>query len=105
MGVGTGVFVRLPDRIREHDADREWPDQRYVIAAVYGKALPLDARLQRTVDRLEEIVAMGLDVEAEQVVAEQSVQQLLAPGEDPEGLAIGPRDVPELGASAPGGPA
>ena len=39
---------------------------------------------------------MILDVEAEQVVAEQSVQDVLAPRADAERFAVRPRNVPEL---------
>ena len=58
--------------------------------------LVVDARLERAIDGVEEIVAVILDVETEQIVAEQAVQDVLLPRADAERLAVRPRDVPEL---------
>src|SRR2546422_9096229 len=49
------------------------------------------------IDAFEEIGAVIAQVKPEEVVAEQSVQQLFLPGESSECLAIGPRYMPELG--------
>ena len=58
--------------------------------------LVVDARLERAIDGVEEVVAVILHVKAEQIVAEQSVQDVLAPRADAKRLAVGPRNVPEL---------
>ena len=65
-------------------------------AAHDRKALVVDARLERPLDRLEKVVAVELDVERQQIVAEQAVQDLLAPGTDAKRLRVRPRNVPEL---------
>ena len=65
-------------------------------AAVHGERLLIDPRLHRAIDRLEEVVAVVLQMEAEQIVAEQTVEHLGLPRHDAERLGIGPRDVPEL---------
>ena len=59
--------------------------------------LVVDPRLERAVDRLHEVLAVVPDMEAQQVIAEHAVEQLLLPGEDAKDLAIRPGDVPELG--------
>ena len=82
--------------IRGH-ADRERTHLRQVAAPVDGKVLPLDARFQRTVHGVQKVVAVRLNVKADQVRAEQPVQQFVLPRADPEGLGIRPRDVPENG--------
>ena len=58
--------------------------------------LVVDARLERAIHGVQEIVAVILDMKPEQIVAEQAVQDVLLPRTDAEGLAVGPRDVPEL---------
>ena len=68
-----------------------------MLAAVHRKVLAIDARFQRSVHRLQEIVAMRLDMEADEVGAEHAVQHLALPGADGERLGIGPGNVPELG--------
>ena len=39
---------------------------------------------------------MILHVEGQQIVAQQPVEDLVLPGADAEGFAVGPRNVPEL---------
>jgi hypothetical protein len=58
-------------------------------------ALAVDARLEEAVDRVQEVVAVELRVEAQDACAEQAFEQLLAVRADPEQLAVGPGDVPE----------
>ena len=47
--------------------------------------------------RVEEIMAVRAQVEAEQIVAQKAVDQFFLPGEGAEGFLVGPGDVPELG--------
>ena len=68
-----------------------------MVAAVDGQALPIDAGLQRAVHGFQKIVAVRLDVEADEVRAKQAVQQLALPGANAERLRIGPGNVPEDG--------
>ena len=89
--VGRG---RLPLEI---DADGERPDARRVAAALHLRLLAVGPRLEVPVHGLQEVLAVVAQVEADQVVAEQAVEQLLLPGEGAERLRVGPGDVPELG--------
>ena len=66
-----------------------------MLAARHRESLPVDARLERPVDGLEEVVAVVLRVEPDQVGAQHAGQQLGLPGADAEGLEVRPRDVPE----------
>ena len=58
-------------------------------------SLAVDAALHEAVDRLDEVVAMELGMEAEDGASEQSVDDLIPPGTDAEGLRVWPRNVPE----------
>ena len=60
-----------------------------------GVLLPVDSRLEQPVHGVDEVVAMELRVKPEDARAEHSLQQLVAPGADPEPLRVGPGDVPE----------
>jgi hypothetical protein len=68
-----------------------------VAAARGAVVLVLDARLERAVDRVEEVPAVALHVEAQEVAAEQPVEELFGPGQEPPHLAVRPGDVPEVG--------
>ena len=60
-----------------------------------GETLPLDAGFKRAVDRLEEIIAVRLRLKADEIRAEQTVEQFALPRADAEGFGIRPRNVPE----------
>ena len=81
----------------EIDADREWPHQSRMTAPVHLVPIVVNPCFDLAVDRIQEVLAVVMNVEAEQVVAQQSVKQLFSPREGPEDLAIGPGNVPELG--------
>ena len=68
---------------------------RRVLTAHDGEAIPLDPSLDRPLHRLQEVVAVELRVEADEVGAEHAEQDLLLPGTDADGLEVRPRDVPE----------
>ena len=57
--------------------------------------LALDAAFQEAVDAFDEIVAVELDMEADDRAAEQALEDLLAPRADAEDFRIRPRDMPE----------
>ena len=78
------------------DADRIGPDAGRQPAAGHRKMLPVDLGFQRAVDGVQEVVAVVLDVEGQQVVAQQAVENFLLPGADAEHLGIRPGNVPEL---------
>src|SRR5438128_179762 len=73
------------------------PHAGRVVTAMNGEPLPLDAGFEEAVDGFQEIPAVCLDVEADDVRAEQAFEQLLAPGTDAECLRVRPRDMPEDG--------
>jgi hypothetical protein len=58
-------------------------------------ALAIDAGLQVPVHRIDEVVAMRLDVKADDAAAEEAFEELLAERTDPEQLGRRPGDVPE----------
>src|SRR5262245_36048374 len=72
-------------------------DLRGDTRARHRKVLPVYARFERTIDGVEKVVAVVLNVKRQQIVAEQSVEQLILPWANAENLAIRPGDVPELG--------
>ena len=78
------------------DADRKRADLGFVRGARDRKVLVVDARLDEAIDRVEKIVAMQLHVEAEQIAAEQAVEDLFLPRADAEGLPMRPWNVPEM---------
>jgi hypothetical protein len=57
--------------------------------------LAVDPGLEEAVDALQEVVAVGLGVEADDAAAQQPVEDLVAPRADAEALGVGPGDVPE----------
>ena len=59
------------------------------------KTVPLDAGFKGLIHRLQKIIAMRLDMEADQIGAQQSVQEFPLPGADPEGFRVGPGNMPE----------
>ena len=68
-----------------------------MVSPLDREVFPVDLRLQRTVHGLQEVVTVSLHVEANEVGAQQSVQQFSLPGTNVEGLGIGPWDMPEDG--------
>jgi hypothetical protein len=76
-------------------ADRKRPHQRAVAAQLDREVVPVEPRFEHAIDGVEEIVAVLLQVKAEQVGAEHAVEDLRTPRADAKRLGIGPRDVPE----------
>ena len=58
--------------------------------------LEVDQSFQVPVDGVEEVLAVVAEVEAEQIVAQQAVEQFLLPRKRPERLAVRPGNMPEL---------
>src|SRR5690242_4897710 len=77
------------------------PDQGR--ASPQNDAVPftVDPGLKLPVDGFEEVVAMVLDMEREEVIPKQALEELALPGTNPEGFRIGPRDMPELANDRP----
>jgi hypothetical protein len=60
------------------------------------RTLTLYPRLQLAGHRVQEVIAVVADVEAEQIVGKKSVQQLALPRTNAEDLGCRPRDMPEM---------
>ena len=62
---------------------------------VHGKAVPLRQRFHGVVHGLQKIIAVRLNVESDQVRAQQAVHQFPLPRANPEHFRVRPRNVPE----------
>src|SRR5216684_987030 len=56
-------------RLRQSHADRMGPNQCDVVIPVHGKTVPLDPALQELIHRVQEIIAVRLNMETDQVSA------------------------------------
>jgi hypothetical protein len=93
VAVSSGVALDALDR----DAERERLDPGGSTVVVDAVGVPVDGRaLEEPVRTLQEVFAVRRVVEAEEVVAEQSVQQVRCVGRQFEHLRRGPGDVPEV---------
>ena len=63
--------------------------------ALNRKTFPFNAGFNGGLDSFKKIVAVRLNVEANEVGTEKTVQKFALPGTNSEGLRIGPRDMPE----------
>ncbi len=98
----SGLVRGLGVRIGEGDTDGERADGSVVIEALDGEVLPTDAGLDDAIDRLQEVGAMRLNVESNEVSAQQSVDEFTLPGANTECFGIRPRNVPEDGDASVG---
>ena len=89
------VDIAFVLRIGIGDADGKWADQRLMALAADRKTIPVGVGFQSAIHGLEKIIAMRLNVKADQIGAEQAVQEFALPGTDPERFGIGPGNVPE----------
>src|SRR5258706_12282094 len=87
---GMAVFLKSnADGIGEHTGQ--------VSLAIHGEAVPFRERYDSAIDGGKKIVAMGLNVKADEIGAEQPVNQFALPGADAEDFGIRPGNVPEDG--------
>src|ERR1700730_18439711 len=63
--------------------------------ALYGEALAIDARFHNSIGCLEEVIAVRLYMETDQVGAQESIHQFSLPRTNAECLLVGPRNMPE----------
>ena len=68
-----------------------------MVQALHREVFPVDARFDNAVDRLQEVGAVRLNVEAEEIGAQQPVHQFALPRTNPERLRIRPGNMPEDG--------
>ncbi len=62
---------------------------------VYGEAVPLGKRFERAVHRLQKIVAVRLNVKANEIGAEKTIDEFALPRTDPENFRVRPGNMPE----------
>ena len=84
----AGFFMKL-------HANRVGPHSGNVALAAYRKAVPFGERFETAVHGFKEIVAMGLNMEADEIRAQQSFDEFALPRANSEDLCVGPGDVPE----------
>ena len=89
---GRGVRRRL---VGHGHADGIRTDERHVAPAVDGESVPFGQRFDGAIDGSQEVVAVRLRVEADEIGANQAVHQLALPRADAEDLGVRPRNVPE----------
>src|SRR5262249_18673902 len=94
-----GVWVRglwsLWRKLLKVHADGKGPDHGEVFVSLDREMFPVNPGFQSTVDGLQEVVAVGLNGEADQVRSQQSIEQLTLPWADTESFRIGPRNMPK----------
>ena len=88
--LGVAIFL-------ERHADGIGPHPRQMTLAIDLEAIPCGERFDGAIDARQKIVAMRLDVEADQVGAQQPVNQIARPRADAEDFRIGPGNMPEDG--------
>src|ERR1700723_2887867 len=94
-GGTIAVNVSSMLRICVSDADRKWADESLMALAADGEAVPVGIRFECAVHRLKKIIAMRLHVEADQIGAQQAIQQFALPRANSKRFRIRPRNVPE----------
>src|SRR5579864_1127034 len=67
VNISGPIRVRGAGRIRNAHADWKRLNARLVAATVHGKVLPIDAGFECTIDGLQKISAVGLNVKSNQV--------------------------------------
>jgi hypothetical protein len=70
--------------VNEFNTDREWEDGGSMLVALDREVFPVNFRLEYVVYCIQEVVAMGLGVKANQVGSQQTVEQLALPRTDAE---------------------
>src|SRR5581483_4490860 len=94
---GDGCACRHLLVCGEVDADRKGPHPGRRTAAADTAMLNVDHRFDAAVYRVQEIGAVVLKMKPEEIVSQQAVQEFFAPWKHAKHLAVGPRNVPELG--------
>jgi hypothetical protein len=94
---GTGRRPRTFLERVEIDPDREHPDLDCPLALLNEPGVMIDAHTEESLDAVEEVPRVSLDLKADQVRREEAAQDLAIPGEDPEEIEGRERDVKEKG--------
>ena len=84
------------------DADGKRANHGDVAAAVDDEAVAVGEGFESAIDAGQEIIAMGLDVEADEVGAKKALEEFALPGANAEGFGVRPGNVPENGNASVG---
>src|SRR5260370_27096493 len=102
LGAKRGAFfagaARFADRVRilrKRHADGIGAHPRDVALPVHGEAVPLRKRFERAVHRLQKIVAVRLNMKADEISAEATIDELALPRTDPKNLRVRPANMPQ----------
>ena len=87
---------RRPENARVH-ADGKGPDEGFPAAPHDAEFFRIDPGFHQAVGRIQEVVAVVLNVKPDQIAAQHPFQDFLLVGADRKDLRIGPGDVPEQG--------
>ena len=79
----------------EVDADRHRHHRGVAAVQSHSRRFRIDLGLELLLDRKQEVAAIALELKREQIVGQQTLENLAAPGADAQPVGIGPRDVPE----------
>src|SRR5208282_2696499 len=99
----SALFARVLETVklifigRKGNADGIGANPGGVALAVDREAIPFGECFQRAVHRLQEVVAMRLNVKTDQVSAKEAVDEFALPRTNTEHFGIGPGDMPKNG--------
>src|SRR5260370_6774277 len=82
-------------RFGEFHTDREGLDDCAVPGAIHRKVFPIDARFESSVNCVQEVRAVSLHVEPNQIGSQHSAQQFSLPWANSKSSRARPRNVPE----------
>ena len=109
FGAERGAFVagvapleRFRRGLRKRDTDRVGAHASHVASAVDGETIPFGESFEGAVHCCQEIIAVRLDVETDEIGSQKAIQQFALPGADAEDFGIGPGDMPEDGYASVG---
>src|SRR5690348_10292640 len=108
----TGLYTEfgkygraLPSNVAPFRQGRSWIGESHanrigsypcdVPLSIDGEAVPLGQSFQSPVNRLKKIIAMRLDVKADEIGAQQAIEKIALPRTDAKDLRIWPRYRPE----------
>src|SRR3989338_5561485 len=90
-----GVCLRWPAEIVGRKTNREGFDEGHMVMPIDGELLPINAGFDESIDGVQKVVAMELDVKPQEVGPEHAIKQLTRPWTDGEGFGVRPGDVPK----------
>ena len=95
LGFAGWFAVELLDWRREGNTDGKWFHQGRLPSSFDREMFPVNPGFQGPVNRLQKVVAVKLDVKADEVCPQHPMQKFPLPGADAEGFGIRPGNMPE----------